>query len=154
MAVALVDSELTYQMSHYHHLKPHVFYSDYDASDGIITQGSRGHFDVLSQTKTVMQGLETLRNEHNQVGPSDSFHVATVISEFERGVSCRLNGFMQIISSIAASTASLNGSSSPSPNVPLGAISEKANLLKRSLEHIELGIDEAQVCCLFDTPRN
>lgn len=70
--------------------------------------------EVASHTRTVVQGLEALRNEHNSI----------------------LSG----ISSTLSSTHH-----SPDSNV----ISEKAGILQRSLDQIELGLSEAQVCILI-----
>lgn len=66
--------------------------------------------EVASHTRTVVQGLEALRNEHNSI----------------------LSG----ISSTLSSTHH-----PPDSNV----ISEKAGILQRSLDQIELGLSEAQI---------
>lgn len=70
--------------------------------------------EVASHTRTVVQGLEALRNEHNSI----------------------LSG----ISSTLSSTHH-----PPDSNV----ISEKAGILQRSLDQIELGLSEAQVSIHF-----
>lgn len=66
--------------------------------------------EVASHTRTVVQGLEALRNEHNS-----------------------------ILSGINSTLASAHHP--PDSNV----ISEKAGILQKSLDQIELGLSEAQV---------
>lgn len=67
MCQSLVDChvEVRHYLSSYSILTS--FRSEYDTNDAFTSERSQRHFDVLTQTKTVMQGLETLKNEHNQV---------------------------------------------------------------------------------------
>lgn len=69
--------------------------------------------EVVSHTRTVVQGLEALRSEHNSI----------------------LGG--------------LNGGNNSQNSTPLpkdsNVVSEKAGILQKSLDQIELGLSEAQV---------
>ncbi|XP_060560134.1 kinesin light chain-like isoform X29 [Ruditapes philippinarum] len=67
--------------------------------------------EIISNTKTVIQGLDTLKNEHHQI----------------------LNGLLTTMKTIKKESADTN------------LIEEKTNILKKSLETIELGLSEAQV---------
>lgn len=67
--------------------------------------------DIMSNTKTVIQGLDTLKNEHHQI----------------------LNGLLTSMKSIQKENGDTN------------LMEEKTNILKKSLETIELGLSEAQV---------
>ncbi|XP_053398812.1 kinesin light chain-like isoform X2 [Mercenaria mercenaria] len=67
--------------------------------------------EIMSNTKTVIQGLDTLKNEHHQI----------------------LNGLLTTMKTIKKESADTN------------LIEEKTNILKKSLETIELGLSEAQV---------
>ncbi|XP_067939090.1 kinesin light chain-like [Watersipora subatra] len=71
--------------------------------------------EIVSSTKTVLQGLEALKAEHNQ-----------------------------ILASITASLSAIQGQSS-SETTPHLLIDEKACLMRKSLENIDLGLGEAQV---------
>ena len=68
--------------------------------------------DIMSNTKTVVQGLDTLKNEHHQI----------------------LNGLLTSVKTIKKENGDTN------------LMEEKTNILKKSLETIELGLSEAQVC--------
>lgn len=65
----------------------------------------------MSNTKTVIQGLDTLKNEHHQI----------------------LNGLLTTMKTIKKESGDTN------------LMEEKTNILKKSLETIELGLSEAQV---------
>ncbi|XP_025105839.1 kinesin light chain-like isoform X13 [Pomacea canaliculata] len=67
--------------------------------------------EIVSSTKTVIQGLETLKNEHHQI----------------------LNSLLSSLKTIKRESGDTN------------LVEEKTNILKKSLETIELGIGEAQV---------
>ncbi|KAL3872954.1 hypothetical protein ACJMK2_036123 [Sinanodonta woodiana] len=67
--------------------------------------------EIISNTKTVTQGLETLKNDHYQI----------------------LNGLISTMKTIKRESGETN------------LIEEKTNILKKSLETIELGLGEAQV---------
>ncbi|KAL4237468.1 Kinesin light chain 1 [Mactra antiquata] len=67
--------------------------------------------DIMSNTKTVIQGLDTLKNEHHQI----------------------LNGLLTSVKTIKKENGDTN------------LMEEKTNILKSSLERIELGLSEAQV---------
>ena len=67
--------------------------------------------EILSNTKTVVQGLDTLKNEHNQI----------------------LNSLLNSMKTIKKENADTN------------LVEEKTNILKKSVEMIELGLGEAQV---------
>lgn len=67
--------------------------------------------DIMSNTKTVIQGLDTLKNEHHQI----------------------LNGLLTSVKTIKKENGDTN------------LMEEKTNILKKSLETIELGLSEAQV---------
>lgn len=71
--------------------------------------------EIVSSTKTVIQGLETLKNEHHQI----------------------LNSLLSSLKTIKRESGDTN------------LVEEKTNILKKSLETIELGIGEAQVCPFF-----
>lgn len=68
--------------------------------------------EILSNTKTVVQGLETLKNEHHQI----------------------LNSFL-------SSMKTVKKEHSGETNL----MEEKSNILKKSIEMIDLGLGEAQV---------
>lgn len=65
--------------------------------------------EIIGRTKTVLQGLESLRTEHNQ-----------------------------LLGSLLSSVKDEEGNNSTA--------TEKAMLVKKSAEAMELGISEAQVC--------
>lgn len=65
----------------------------------------------MSNTKTVIQGLDTLKNEHHQI----------------------LNGLLTSVKTIKKENGDTN------------LMEEKTDILKKSLESIELGLSEAQV---------
>lgn len=67
--------------------------------------------EIVSSTKTVIQGLDTLKNEHHQI----------------------LNSLLSSLKTIKRESGDTN------------LVEEKTNILKKSLETIELGISEAQV---------
>jgi len=67
--------------------------------------------DIISNTKTVVQGLDTLKVEHHQI----------------------LNSLLSSMKTIKDQSGDTN------------IVEEKANLLKKSLEMIDLGLGEAQV---------
>lgn len=71
--------------------------------------------EIVSSTKTVIQGLEALKSENNSI----------------------LNGLTSSLEAIRGST------SANDPNVML--MEEKASIIQRSVESIELGLGEAQV---------
>ena len=71
--------------------------------------------EICSNTKTVIQGLDTLKNEHHQI----------------------LNSLLSSLKTIKKESGDTN------------LVEEKTNILKKSLETIELGISEAQVTTLF-----
>ena len=72
--------------------------------------------EVVTNTRTVVQGLEALRSEHNSI----------------------LGGLQNAIAATQQITDS-KGST------------EKAGILQKSLDQIELGLSEAQVCSI-NTP--
>ena len=67
--------------------------------------------DIITNTKTVVQGLDTLRNEHNQI----------------------LNSLLSSMKAIKEKNGETN------------LVEEKTNILKRSIDQIDLGLGEAQV---------
>ncbi|XP_071079541.1 kinesin light chain-like isoform X14 [Haliotis cracherodii] len=67
--------------------------------------------EIINNTKTVIQGLDTLKNEHHQI----------------------LNSLLTSMKTIKRENGDTN------------LVEEKANILKKSLESIELGLGEAQV---------
>eukprot|EP00106_Octopus_bimaculoides_P000869 XP_014768311.1 PREDICTED: kinesin light chain isoform X17 [Octopus bimaculoides] len=67
--------------------------------------------DIISNTRTVIQGLETLKNEHNQILYSLLNSMKTIKKE----------------------------------NGDTNLVEEKTNILKKSVDSIELGLGEAQV---------
>ena len=67
--------------------------------------------DIISNTKTVVQGLDTLKNEHHQI----------------------LNSLLSSMKTIKQEKGDTN------------LVEEKTNILKKSLEMIELGLGESQV---------
>lgn len=73
--------------------------------------------EIMSNTKTVMQGLEALKNEHNSI--LSGLSAATVEVTMER--------------------------MAPAHNAEVRVIHEKQGLVQKSLEMIELGLGEAQV---------
>ena len=68
--------------------------------------------DIISNTKTVVQGLDTLRNEHNQI----------------------LNSLLSSMQTIKEK----NGGETT-------LVEEKTDILKKSIDMIDLGLGEAQV---------
>lgn len=68
--------------------------------------------EIINNTKTVISGLDTLRNEHHQI----------------------LNSLLSSMKTIKRENGDTN------------LVEEKTNILKRSLETLDLGLAEAQVC--------
>lgn len=73
--------------------------------------------EVVNHTRTIVQGLEALRNEHT-----------TILAG--------LNTALQHTS---------QEQNTPSNSTDAGNVPEKAGILQKSLEQIELGLSEAQV---------
>ena len=71
--------------------------------------------EIISNTKTVVQGLDTLRNEHNQI----------------------LDSLLSSMKTIKEKNGETN------------LVEEKTNILKRSIDQIDLGLGEAQVSKLL-----
>lgn len=71
--------------------------------------------DIIANTRTVIQGLETLKNEHNQILYSLLNSMKTIKKE----------------------------------NGETNLVEEKTNILKKSVDSIELGLGEAQVRHVF-----
>ncbi len=67
--------------------------------------------EIISNTKTVVQGLDTLKNEHHQI----------------------LNSLLSSMKTIKLEHGDTN------------LVEEKTDILKKSLEAIDLGLGEAQV---------
>ena len=67
--------------------------------------------EIISNTKTVIQGLDTLKNEHHQI----------------------LNSLLSSMKTIKMESGDTN------------LVEEKSNIIKKSLDQIELGLGEAQV---------
>ena len=67
--------------------------------------------EILSNSKTVVQGLDTLKNEHHQI----------------------LNSLLNSMKTIKKE------------NMDTNLVEEKTNILKKSIDMIELGLGEAQV---------
>lgn len=70
--------------------------------------------EILQNTKTVVQGLEALKNEHQTIS----------------------NSLLQSLAAVKQKTAEDNSTS---------MIEDKATIVQKSLETIQLGIEEAQV---------
>ncbi len=70
--------------------------------------------EIITNTKTVVQGLDTLKNEHHQI----------------------LNSLLSSMKTIKKENGDTN------------LVEEKTNILKKSLEMIELGLGEASVSSL------
>lgn len=70
--------------------------------------------EITSNTKTVIQGLDTLKNEHHQI----------------------LNSLLSSMKTIKKENGDTN------------LVEEKTQILKKSLEMIDLGLGEAQVSCM------
>ena len=86
-----------------------IFFSKKIEEIGKMTTLSQD--DIIGNTKTVIQGLDTLKNEHHQI----------------------LNGLLSSMKTIKKENGDTN------------LMEEKTNILKTSLETIELGLGEAQV---------
>ena len=71
--------------------------------------------EIVVNTRTVIQGLDTLKNDYQQI----------------------LNTLLSSIKTIKRENGDTN------------LVEEKTNILQRSLETIELGLGEGQVCCWF-----
>lgn len=79
----------------------------------------------MSNTKTVVQGLEALKNEHNSIlGGLTAASLELTVSAVERA-------------QMAVAAAAQNADAS--------VINEKQGLVQKSLDMIELGLGEAQV---------
>lgn len=83
--------------------------------------------EIMSNTKMVVQGLETLKNEHYQI----------------------LNSLLTSMKSIRGNG---EGTNSPAAN-GTKLIEEKTNILKKSIETLELGLSESQVMSYKDRPQ-
>lgn len=81
--------------------------------------------EIMSNTKTVMQGLEALKNEHNSI-----LSGLTAAS-----VELTMNAVERAQMAVAAAAH----------NAEASVIHEKQGLVQKSLEMIELGLGEAQV---------
>ena len=90
-----------------------IFFSKKIEEIGKMTTLSQD--DIIGNTKTVIQGLDTLKNEHHQI----------------------LNGLLSSMKTIKKENGDTN------------LMEEKTNILKTSLETIELGLGEAQVRLLL-----
>lgn len=77
--------------------------------------------EIITNTKTVMQGLEALKNEHNSI-----LH----------GLASSLEAAMVAMERAAAQSGDSN------------VIEEKQGLVQKSIDMIELGLGEAQVSSL------
>ena len=79
--------------------------------------------EVVNHTRTIVQGLEALRHEHTNI----------------------LAGLDTAIKHSAATTPDASSPTEGRDNVP-----EKAGILQKSLDQIELGLSEAQVTYFLD----
>jgi kinesin light chain len=89
--------------------------------------------EIMTNTKTVVQGLEALKNEHNSIlnGLTSSLELA--VSAVEKAQQ-------------AVQQQSVNSSGVTSGGVgDASVVEEKTGLVQKSLEMIELGLGEAQV---------
>lgn len=84
--------------------------------------------EIMTNTKTVVQGLEALKNEHNSIlnGLTSSLELA--VSAVEKA--------QQNVNSSGVSSGGVGDAS---------VVEEKTGLVQKSLEMIELGLGEAQV---------
>jgi kinesin light chain len=89
--------------------------------------------EIMTNTKTVVQGLEALKNEHNSIlnGLTSSLELAvSVVERAQQAVQ------QQNVSS-GGVTSGVVGDAS--------VVEEKKGLVQKSLDMIELGLGEAQV---------
>jgi kinesin light chain len=87
----------------------------------------------MTNTKTVVQGLEALKNEHNSIlnGLTSSLELAvSVVEKAQQAIQ------QQNVSSGGVTSGGVGDAS---------VVEEKTGLVQKSLEMIELGLGEAQV---------
>ncbi|PNF20602.1 Kinesin light chain [Cryptotermes secundus] len=89
--------------------------------------------EIMTNTKTVVQGLEALKNEHNSIlnGLTSSLELAVSVVEKAQQAIQQQNVSSGGVTSGGAGDASV--------------VEEKTGLVQKSLEMIELGLGEAQV---------
>ena len=78
--------------------------------------------EIMTNTKTVVQGLEALKNEHNSI---------------LNGLTSSLELAVNAVEKAQQAVQQQNGDSS--------VVEEKTGLVQKSLDMIELGLGEAQV---------
>ena len=89
--------------------------------------------EIMTNTKTVVQGLEALKNEHNSIlnGLTSSLELAvSAVEKAQQAVQ------QQTVNSSGVSSGGVGDAS---------VVEEKTGLVQKSLEMIELGLGEAQV---------
>ena len=89
--------------------------------------------EIMTNTKTVVQGLEALKNEHNSIlnGLTSSLELAvSAVEKAQQAVQ------QQSVNSSGVSSGGVGDAS---------VVEEKTGLVQKSLEMIELGLGEAQV---------
>lgn len=89
--------------------------------------------EIMTNTKTVVQGLEALKNEHNSIlnGLTSSLELAvSAVEKAQQAVQ------QQSINSTGVTSGGVGDAS---------VVEEKTGLVQKSLEMIELGLGEAQV---------
>jgi kinesin light chain len=89
--------------------------------------------EIMTNTKTVVQGLEALKNEHNSIlnGLTSSLELAvSVVEKAQQAIQ------QQNVSSGGVTSGGVGDAS---------VVEEKTGLVQKSLEMIELGLGEAQV---------
>ncbi|XP_046382774.1 kinesin light chain isoform X4 [Ischnura elegans] len=99
--------------------------------------------EIMTNTKTVVQGLEALKNEHNSIlnGLTSSME-AQAQAQQDKAVEAAA----AMVAAVAASAAAANATTTTSsPADPANVVLEKTGLVQKSLEMIELGLGEAQV---------
>ncbi|KAG8224259.1 hypothetical protein J437_LFUL001639 [Ladona fulva] len=101
--------------------------------------------EIMTNTKTVVQGLEALKNEHNSIlnGLTSSLE-AQAQAQQDKAVEAAA----AMVAAVAASAAVVSANSvqaAASPADPANVVLEKTGLVQKSLEMIELGLGEAQL---------
>jgi kinesin light chain len=89
--------------------------------------------EIMTNTKTVVQGLEALKNEHNSIlnGLTSSLELAvSAVEKAQQAVQ------QQSVNSTGVTSGGVGDAS---------VVEEKTGLVQKSLEMIELGLGEAQV---------
>lgn len=93
--------------------------------------------EILQSTRTVVQGLEALKDEHESIKVNMQIFSA-LLQKFPKVHALLLNNRFPFQGTLVSSIQGLNADES-------ALIEEKTHIVDRNLEVLRLGIEEAQV---------